>query len=134
MRDAERIRNYARERYLLPARKRGEQRFSIRAGDIVRELGLNGRTPAVCSALRSRRFWQHNDLRLVEVSGPKSGQSTTVVYTYEFANRNPNSSNEDDDAWARLRGSLKEVFSELGGGESYLHDERTHFYPSKEHE
>ena len=35
------------------------------------------------------------------------------------------------DAWAALRGALKDVFSELGGGESYLRSERKHFYTAR---
>jgi len=54
MSDAEKIRVHAREEYVLPARNRKERRFSIRAGDVVRELGMNGRTPAVCSALKGQ--------------------------------------------------------------------------------
>jgi hypothetical protein len=127
MSHADKIRIHAREKYLLPARDRGVRRFSIRAGDVVRELGMNGRTPAVCSALKSRRFWQHNNLRLVETSGPKSGQSTTVIYTYEFVDiKAPTSQREDP--WIQLRGALKDVFAELGGGEAYLRDERSKFY------
>jgi hypothetical protein len=127
MSNADKIRIHAKEKYLLPARDRGARRFSIRAGDVVRELGMTGRTPAVCSALKSRRFWQHNNLRLVETSGPKSGQSTTVIYTYEFVDtKAPTSQREDP--WIRLRGALKDVFAELGGGEAYLRDERSKFY------
>jgi len=32
------------------------------------------------------------------------------------------------EAWTRLRGLLKEVFAELGGGEAYLRAERSNFY------
>jgi hypothetical protein len=128
--DTEKIRDYAREKYVIPARRRNESRFSIRAGDIVRDLGLVGRTPAVCNALRGRKFWQANNLRLVDMSGPKSGQSTTVVCTYEFAD--PTSPAAHLDSWLRLRGALKDVFSELGGGEAYLRAERENFYAEKE--
>jgi hypothetical protein len=127
--DAEKIRVHAREKYVIPARKRSETRFSIRAGDVVRDLGLVGRTPAVCNALRGRKFWQANNLRLVEVSGPKSGQSTTVVCTYELAEGKPSSQREDP--WVQLRGAMKDVFAELGGGEAYLRAERDNFYPPK---
>ena len=102
-------------------------RFSIRAGDIVRELGIGGtRAPAVCSALKTHQFLRDNGLRLVETTGPKSGQSTTVVYTYEFAN--PGTKVKSEDAWTKLHGTLKDVFAELGGGEAYLRGERGNFY------
>jgi hypothetical protein len=130
MRDADRIRIYGQEKYVLPARQRKEKRFSIRVGDVVRELKLNGRTPAVCSALKTGEFLESNDLKLVDTSGPKSGQSTTVVYTYEFSGANQ-SSPQAEDSWSRLRGALKDVFTELGGGESYLRAERSDFYPKE---
>jgi hypothetical protein len=123
---------HGRERYVLSALDRKEKSFSIRAGDVVRELKMNGRAPAVCSALKSREFLQDNNLRLVQKSGPKSGQSTTVVYTYEFVNTHPASQKED--SWMRLRGALKDVYAELGGGEAYLRNERDNFPPLKESE
>jgi hypothetical protein len=118
---------------VLPARQRKEKRFSIRVGDVVRELKLTGRAPAVCSALKTGEFLDSNDLKLVETSGPSSGQSTTVVYTYEFAgNKKP--SQQDEGPWKALRGVLKGVFAELGGGQSYLRAERANFYPAGEDE
>jgi hypothetical protein len=133
MRDADRIRVYGTEKYVLPARQRKQRRFSIRVGDVVRELKLNGRTPAVCSALKTNEFLQTNNLELVDITGPKSGQSTTVVYTYEFVmTRHP--APQSVDSWTRLRGALKDVFAEHGGGEAYLRAERSNFYPVKEDE
>jgi hypothetical protein len=131
MRDADKIRRHGRERYALPAREQRQDRFSIRAGDVVRDLGLSGRAPAVCSALKSREFLRENDLQLVEKTGPKSGQSTTVIYTYEFVDGS-RSSAKAPDPWLRLRGTLKNVFEELGGGEAYLRNERDNFYPPTE--
>ncbi|HXY13452.1 MAG TPA: hypothetical protein VEI26_03025 [Terriglobales bacterium] len=130
MRDADRIRMYGKEAYVLPARRRHEKRFSIRAGDVVRELRMSGRTPAVCSALKSREFLQQNNLQLVERTGPNSGMSTTVTYTYEFIDEMPFSTKEDP--WMRLRGALKDVFAELGGGERYARAQRDSFYDARE--
>jgi hypothetical protein len=133
MKDADRIRVYGQEKYVLPARQRKHRRFSIKVGDVVRDLKMNGRTPAVCSALKTREFLQSNDLQLVDTSGPKSGQSTTVIYTYEFVGTKPFSP-QAEDSWNRLRGTLKNVFAELGGGEAYLRAERSNFHPTKEGE
>src|SRR5580704_9696399 len=83
MSNADQIRKHARERYVLPARRSKQKRFSINAGDVVRELRIVGRAPAVCSALKTGRFLENNDLRIVDTDGPPSGQSTTVTYTYE---------------------------------------------------
>ena len=125
MRNADAIRSYGREKYVLPARARKEKRFSIRAGDVVRDLKLIDRIPAVCSALQTREFLKENNLRIVEKSGPPSGKSTTVTYTYEFLDTPPEQGRTD--AWEKLRGALKDVFAELGGGEAYLRAERAAF-------
>jgi len=126
MSHADQIRLHSRERYVLPARNRGEARFSIRAGDVVRALGMNGRAPAVCSALKTHQFLKDNSLRLVEITGPQSGQSTTVTFTYEFLDGR--SSPSASETWARLRGALKDILSESGGGEAYLRAERSDFH------
>lgn len=127
---ADKIRRHAKQRYVLPARARGDRRFSIHVRENVRELGLMGRVPAVCSALKTGKFLKENNLRVVEAIAPKSGQSTTVVYTYEFLDLQQ--SPADDDGWARLRGSLKDIFVGLGGGEAYLRSERNSFYASED--
>jgi len=127
MSNADRIRMHGRERYVVPARGRKETTFSIRTGDVVRELKLNGHAPAVCSALKTDEFLRENDLRLVNKSGPPSGQSTTVVYTYEFINPDQQAMSRDD-AWNKLRGIGKDIFAALGGGEAYIRQERASFY------
>ena len=132
MKDADRIRLHGREHYVLSARTRGDRRFSIQVRDVVNALGLNGRAPAVCSALKTGKFLDDNHLQLVEKIAPKSGQSTTVVYTYEFIDEELAPSGErEEDAWARLRGSLKDIFTQLGGGEAYLRAERSNFYATE---
>jgi hypothetical protein len=128
MKLADTIRSHGREKYVLPARKKKLPRFSIRAGDVVNELGIGGgRAPAVCSALKTHQFLRDNELRLIQATGPKSGQSTTVTYTYEFANSIA-ASEPEGDPWSQLRGALKDVFKELGGGEAYLRAERSNFH------
>ena len=130
---ADSIREYAVEEYIVPARRQRERAFSINVGEIHRALGLNNLVPSVCSALVSRKFLMDNQLRLISKSGPPSGKSTTVTYTYEFIDTKPSSPRDPkDDPWARLRGALKDVFSELGGGEKYLRAERENFYGSRQ--
>jgi hypothetical protein len=127
VRDADKIRVHGREKYVVPARSRREKRFSIRAGDVVRELKLTGRAPAVCSALKTRKFLQENTLRLVDRNGPTSGQSTTVIYTYEFVDRDDEKSTTTD-PWLKVRGIAKDLFAALGGGEAFIREERAKFY------
>jgi len=128
---ADEIRAYGRKTYVEPARDRHLQKFAIRAGDVVRELKLLGRVPAVCSALKSGAFLEQNGLRIVERTGPSSGQSTTVVYTYEFLNQQSSPAGEVE-PWTQLRGALRSVYAALGGGESYLRGERENFFSPTE--
>jgi len=128
MKLADRIRIHGREKYVLPAREKKVSRFSIRAGEVVRDLGIGtSRAPSVCSALKTHQFLEENRLHLVERSGPASGQTTTVTYTYEFADAE--SATNGDDPWTKLRGAMKDIFQKYGGGEAYLRRERENFYP-----
>jgi hypothetical protein len=122
---ADSIREHAVKKYVVPARRRRDRTFSINAGEVHKALGFNNLVPSVCSALVSKKFLMENHLRLIARTGPPSGKSTTVTYTYEFADTHRHS---PQDAWTRLRGALKDVFAELGGGEAYLRGERDNFY------
>lgn len=127
---SESVRRHATDTYVRPARNRGERTFSIKVGDVHRAVALRNRVPLVCQALESEKFLQGNELKLVSKTGPPSGQSTTVTYTYEFASSKVPF--QKDDPWHRLRGVLKDVFAELGGGEQYLQAERNNFYSKRE--
>ena len=67
---------------------------------------------------------------------PKSicADTVSLVLSCAKGNRTVNASIDQDDqpdssaeAWSRLRGALKDVFAELGGGEAYLQAERKSF-------
>jgi hypothetical protein len=128
------VRQHAIENYISPARRRRERTASVNVGIVHKALGLGNRVPLVCTALESRKFQRENGLRLVSRTGPPSGRSTTVTYTYEFIDKEgDNKAADRQDAWNRLRGALKDVFAELGGGENYLRNERANFYgPGKD--
>lgn len=80
MSQAEGIRRYVLTHYVDPARAAGEDELTIRAGDVCRAMGLQGRTPNVCSVLGSRKFLEMAGLRLLGRVGP--AQSTTTTYCY----------------------------------------------------
>jgi len=117
------VREHARNAYLRPAQQRGLRTFSVNVGEVHRGLGLKNRIPLVCQALKSAKFLESNGVRLVSETGPPSGQSTTVTYTYEFIDGDRPEVRARD-PWKELRGSLKSVYTELGGGECYLRAER----------
>jgi hypothetical protein len=120
------VRQHATERYVRPTRHRGERTLTINVGEVHRAVALCNRIPLVCQALESDKFLRANELKLILKTGPPSGQSTTVTYTYEFVDKEPPAPKEDP--WMRLRGTLKDVFADLGGGENYLRAERDKFY------
>ncbi len=118
------IRNHAERVYVRPALARHAKRFSINVGDVHKGLYLHNRVPLVCAALKSEKFLHKNGLRLVDVSGPPSGQSTTVTLTYEFE---PRAEAASTDILTNARGVAREVFRKLGGGERFIRAERATF-------
>ena len=134
--DSDAIRRHAYEKYISPARRRKEKTVTINVGEVHRTLALNNRVPLVCAALGSKKFLTEHGLRLESKTGPPSGQSTTVTFTYEIVDKKQHQDPDQLDrqeAWNGLRGALKDVFAELGGGENYLRNERANFYsPGKD--
>ena len=124
------VRQHATDTYVRPTQRRGGRTLSINVGEVHRAVALQNRVPLVCQALESDKFLRANALKLVSKTGPPSGQSTTVTYTYEFIDQKSPSPTEDP--WTRLRGALKDAFAELGGGEAYLKKERDSFYGSRQ--
>ena len=120
------VRAHATATYVNPARQRRDRRFTVRAGDVHKSLHFHNRVPVVCNALRSEKFLAENGLLLVGETGPPSGLSTTVEYTYEFV-APPAGSPFSPHPLLALRGSWKDIFQALGGGEAFLKRERAHF-------
>ncbi|HEV2467899.1 MAG TPA: hypothetical protein VGS78_01795 [Candidatus Sulfotelmatobacter sp.] len=140
---SDRVREQVSRNYVETARRQGLVTFSVNVGEVQKESKLRNRVSLVCSALKSRKFLQANGLRLISESGPPSGLSTTVTYTYEFVDggdsagpRSPNglggTPQSRQAAWEKLRGALKDVFAEYGGGEAYLRAERASFRDADE--
>src|ERR1019366_8496445 len=130
--DSDLVRQHASEEYLAAARRRGDKTVSINVGKVHKALALNNRVPLVCAALGSKKFLTEHGLRILSKTGPPSGQSTTVTFTYEIVK--PESQKPTaDEAWQSLRGIAKDIFASLGGGEAYLRRERANFYgPGKD--
>lgn len=126
---ADTIRSHVVDRCIEPARRRGEAAVTVAARDVLRDLGYRGeRAPAVCSALRAKKFLEQHDLE-VEVQGPRSKQSTTTTFTYRLSGRRePDDGRRTLDAIRDLRGVGRETFAALGGGERWLRREREAFH------
>jgi hypothetical protein len=76
---ADRIRKFAPERWISPARAEGKTAITIRAGDVHRAMGLANAMPAVCSALGSHKFASLAGVTLLRTEGPANGAN---VYLY----------------------------------------------------
>jgi len=130
--DSDLVRHHAHEEYITAARRRGDKTVTINVGKVHRALSLNNRVPLVCAALGSKKFLTENHLRLISKTGPPSGQSTTVTFTYEIVN-SASQKHSAEEAWQSLRGIGKDIFASYGGGEAYLKQERDNFYgPSQD--
>ena len=88
-RQADAIRQHALDRHVAPWRQSGGEVLAIRAGDIVREMGLRNATPNVCNALEGTKFLALANLTLVRQDGPR--RSTTTTFYYRDAIPNPTS-------------------------------------------
>ena len=130
MKTADRIRSHVMERYVEPARSRGEETITVVAGAVLRELGLRGDyAPSVCSALRARKFCTENHLVLIKEDGPRSKQSTTTAFTYRLPRSSAPDGTGRSAVWDLL-GVGEETFAALGGGEDWLRRERQMFFES----
>lgn len=124
---ADKVRQYVVAKYVLPAQARGERIVTVTAGDVHRELGLRNRIPLVCAALRATRFQSENHLLLKDVSGPASGMSTTVKFTYEIVSSGADSATKEKNPFWALRGIAKGMFSKPGEWEEMIRRDREQF-------
>jgi hypothetical protein len=77
---ADEIRAHASRRYIQPARRTAPpvpSTVTIVSGDIVRDLKLVRRGPAVCGALDSQKFQDEYNIKLVHRIGPLQGHTST---------------------------------------------------------
>lgn len=79
---ADQIRDFIEKRYLVPAKKAGNQRVTVNAGDVHREMGLQSRFPAVCSAMRSGDLLERSRVTLEKWDGPSQGSAVNVTYSF----------------------------------------------------
>jgi hypothetical protein len=126
------VQKHVRERYVDPARRRGEMTVRVVAGDIHRALKLENRIPLVCNAIKSHKFLDENHLAIEKIEGPPSGQSTTVTVTYRVLPEAPSATGKQPHPLLALRAAGKQLFDELGGGENYIRAMREDFFGGKE--
>ena len=136
---SDQVRQFVRDRYILPARRKGAKTVTVRAGEVHKALKWDvRRIPLVCSALSTRKFQHAAQVELVSRQGPPSGQSPTVEFTYRLLDpgeagvSSPPAKSariQDGAGLESLYGILEEEFKALGGGEAFLRAERASWGP-----
>jgi len=118
------VRDHVIQKFIRIARQQGKKTITVNVGEVHKALGLHNRVPLVCAALKSKKFLAEQRLRIISVTGPPSGQSTTVTYAYEILGAETQAS---PNPLIGLRGIAKEIFRKLGGGEYFIRSERSKF-------
>jgi len=135
---SDQIRSLAKEKYVDPAVRAGRKEFSIPIRGILESLPSSSfqgnRTPQICDSIRSAKFLTRNHLQIVQVEGPPSGQSSTVVVHYRIAGdsvgaigREMERPADQADAAERakrltdgLKGLLNKELAGYGGAEAFV--------------
>jgi 5-methylcytosine-specific restriction protein B len=79
---ADRIRHFVLDKYITPARAKGQATVSITVGPLNNEMGLHGAWPNICQALEGRIFLDLAKVPQPIAEGPR--QSTTRILTYSL--------------------------------------------------
>ena len=98
MTQADRIREYAVEHYIEPARRAGERRVSIRAGDLHNALGLKQAHFNVCQALDGSKFHRQAGVKIVYYKGPPSRRGPSAEFVFSIL---PQPVHTQADDWRR---------------------------------
>jgi hypothetical protein len=78
---------HVQNRYIEPARRRGEKEVTIRAGDIHDEMGLKARQPLVCDALRGKKLQKQCNIKLINERWGKNvhqRHARNIWYTFQL--------------------------------------------------
>lgn len=83
---ADRIRQFAIENYISPARERNETTVELVSGDLHNAIGLKNSLPAVCSVLEGKAFAEQAKVKLLDRHSPIDSEkpSSTIRYRFEL--------------------------------------------------
>ena len=83
---ADRIRQFAFENYISPARERHEAFVELISGDLHNAMGLKNSLPAVCSVLEGKAFAEQAKVKLLNRHSPIGSEkpSSTIRYRFEL--------------------------------------------------
>jgi hypothetical protein len=135
MRQSDLVREIAREKFVVPARNCGLNEVVIpviKLRDLLVPRGFPpNNIPQICSALEAKAF--RNEFEEVQIEGPASKRSTTVVFRCFFHRPEsfdtlPKDASPADETPAErakrvtdsLFGALKDEIASFGGAEAFL--------------
>jgi hypothetical protein len=81
MTPSDRVRDYAFQNYVLPARATKSPTVTFASGPIHKALGFKNLMPCVCDALGASKFQAQYQIRLVKRTGPKHGATATFTFS-----------------------------------------------------
>jgi hypothetical protein len=77
---SDQVREYCKTHFIDPARQKGLQFVSVRAGDVHSDLKFKNRLPLVCSALGASVFEQMCQVKRKSIDGPLNGANTIITF------------------------------------------------------
>lgn len=80
MTPSDKVRNFCLENYTIPARERGENTVSIRAGDVHKALNYIKRFPLVCASLGLNKFEEMANVERISIEVPTNGSNAVYVF------------------------------------------------------
>jgi 5-methylcytosine-specific restriction enzyme B len=80
MNKADRIRRYAVDFIIAPARHRGDKTITIRVGDIADGMGLKNAEPNIAGAIGSNLFQQLAGVEKIGQEGPLMGRNCLLIF------------------------------------------------------
>ena len=79
---ADKIRGYCKDRYIIPAREKGEKQVTIRVGDVHKELNLTDRYGSVDDALGANKFQSMAKVKNISSEGPS--HAPNKIYKFQI--------------------------------------------------
>ncbi len=80
MKVSDEIREHVIRKHFEPAKAAEKKELTLRAGDIHKELGLEGRMPAVCRVWGSNRLEKEARVHQLKTQGPHNGSNGRLTY------------------------------------------------------
>ena len=82
MTQADEIRAFVFQHYIVPAHNAGNRTVRIRAGDVHKQMKFSDKMPAVCGAIGAIKFEDQYKVKQVDRVGPTNGAN--VFFTFEI--------------------------------------------------